>query len=621
MLPHSCDQVMYPVLQYNEGNPPAVPAMNLPPQLSQWANYVSAMVANTFGANLYNAPRVFAYNVVAENGWRNDSFVEVVTLVFTVLDLAQRQSRCALDTVMVNEAVAQAVTMFVSKLTYMYDDLRIRCSAQEQHAAMQNVQKMQSYIQAVNGAVNPGGNIGGNPMYQAPMQGGMGMQHRAPMGSNLQGAVGAGNTGLGGTQATPPAQNNPIQQGKFFQQRQQRPSFEKPVTQPVVVQETLTQKDWKTSDVQPYRVFYNPKMESASYSRHSNGAVIETLTPLEDNVVDREKHRLVSVLGNRLLVGSSERNVAIGASVSNLAAIRSKELEKAQEVELDDPLRVEVSEFVYPSTLVDAFLESAIFCGRAHQREHQQKHPNLTAYRCFAIIYRPQFTIESYNAGLEKLSKAKSFPQLAEALISTATDIQTELNDLNVAEQHPLHLDMGIYLNNLDTMLTEVVNSFLLNNLSLENVKIDSFVEDVGGLMKYLEVNYSTRYAHAFTQFEHAVVGNLLPFPDADTNSSLMNILTDDGPKQPKFSFIPTTYSFTYLDVLSKELGLDNVSSVATLIREDKSPVLFEVADSLFKQIEGVVVQPTTHLLITQDQKIFKIYKGYLSANSYLIGK
>ena len=94
MLPHSCQQVMYPVLQYNEGNPPAVPQLNLPPQMAQWSNYICAMVANTFGMNLHNAPRVFAYNLVAENNWRNDSFVEVVTLAFTILDLAQRQSRC-----------------------------------------------------------------------------------------------------------------------------------------------------------------------------------------------------------------------------------------------------------------------------------------------------------------------------------------------------------------------------------------------------------------------------------------------------------------------------------------------------------------------------------------------
>lgn len=625
MLPHSCQQVMYPVLQYNEGNPPAVPQMNLPVQMTQWSNYICAMVANTFGANLYNAPRVFAYNLVAENNWRNDNFVEVITLVFTILDLAQRQSRCSLDANMVNEAINQAVTMFVSKLTFMYDDLKSFCNPQELNAAMQNVQKMQSYIQAVNGAVNPGGNFGGNPMYQQQMQGqmshmgggmGMGMGHRQPMGSNLQGAVGSGNTGFSNTQPNQPIPSNPIQQGKFFQQRVPKQSFEK-VSEPVIA-EILTVSDWKTSDTQPYRSLFNPKFEQATYTRHGNGNVIETITSLQEPIVDREKHKLVSVLGNSFTIGSTERDIIIGNSVANLASIRHSDLSNAQEHGASESLRAEVSEFVYPSVIVDTFLESAMFCGRSHQHEYQKKHPNLTAYRCFAIIYRPQFTIDSYSPLLEKLSKAKTFPQMASALISAGQDIQ---KNPNLEDNKDLCTDMGIYLNNLDVMLTDTVNSFLINNLSLEDVTIDSFAEDVDKLPEYLEKQFSARYALAFAQFEHAVIGSLLTCPDEEINNYLLDILTDDGAEQSKFSFIPLTYSFTYLDALSAELGLSKVTNVATLIREDKSPVLYEMANSLFKQSEAFVIQPTNHLLITQDQKVFKIYKGYLSANSYLIGK
>src|SRR5574343_117651 len=139
--------------------------------------------------------------------------------------------------------------MFVSKLTYMYEDLKAMCTPYELNAAMQNVQKMQSYIQAVNGAVHPGGNFGGNLLYQQPMQGqmgGMGMHHRGPIGSNLQGAVGGGNTGLGTLQTNSPATNSPVQQGKFFQQRQPKQSFDRSQTKVEPPIEVLTKDDWKT---------------------------------------------------------------------------------------------------------------------------------------------------------------------------------------------------------------------------------------------------------------------------------------------------------------------------------------------------------------------------------------
>jgi hypothetical protein len=432
--------------------------------------------------------------------------------------------------------------------------------------------------------------------------------------STLQTAVSGGSTGLSIGSGT--VTREPTQQSKFFvkpkaEVRQDlAPSFEA----------QLTVNDWKTSKEQPYRAFYNPKTEKATYIRSNQGNVIEILTKLPEDMMDRDKHRLVAILGNQFNIGSNERNITISNEVSNMASLRATQITDAQQENVDEEIKAIVGEYIYPSVLVDIFLESAIFSGRVHQRSHRKDCGYTTAYRCFATVYRPQFTQDSYAIIIDKISRAKKFDMLADILVSSAKTLQNNINE-SADQASARHTDMGIYLNGFDVMLTEMINSFLANNLSIENLAIESFVEDIGSLGSYLQTKFSEAYSYALLRFESDIMDMLFSSLLEETDNYLASLLPEGDDNQNSFSFIPVHYSFTYLDVLSQEIGLQCTGNIATLIRESESSLLYAAAKSLFTQSDAMPISPTQNLLITQDNKIFKLYKGYLSKDSYLIGK
>ena len=608
-LPVSPTDVMYQRITFTPQNPPFVPQLNGVNQqlFAEYAGYVCAGLANVVSNNLWNAPRIFAFNMMAANNWQNANFAELVNVAFTILDLTMRQNYGRVDINTIDAIIEQSVTLVVSKLTCSYDAFKNICQPQEYNAAMQNLQKLNSYFNVMQ--TQPG--VHG---FQQPQQPQHQFGRAAP---GIQNAIGGGGGGMnmGSTQTN----RDPISQSKFFTKSS---APVKQNMQQAEVAETLTVKDWKSSESQPYRNFFNPLLETATYERLKDGNVIETITPIQENNVDRDKHRLVATLGNNLRIGSTERIIEIGANAVDLSAIRPRELEKANKDQDTEP-DVYVSQFIYPKVLVDAYKDAAIFTGRLQQFKHQDNSLGPSVYRCFATVFSPQITVDSYNEILERLEKAKHFADVASILATSASGLQTSLSlDIGSQEEKNKFIDLGIYLSSIDDMMTGLVNSFLKNELSLENVNIDSFTSDVADIPGYLERRFNDRYLQAFLRYEKDIMNSLFSgVKVSSVEDQLYNIVFTEQSENLKFSFVPEQYSFTYLNVLAKELNLDNVEATATMISESRSPILFDVVQSLFRQCEGMPIFPAHNLLITKDQKIFKLHKGYLSSNSYLISK
>jgi hypothetical protein len=628
MLNISYHQITGQQLNCPIGQPPYVPQLPKFAHMQQITPTLASYIVNFLSSNLSSAGRVYVFNKAAYNNWVSEGLADLTELGCMILEIG-RQRGIQISDQAIQQAADQAIAMYVSREIVQNDQLRVASSPESINAAYQNVQQLNSYVQQLNVSNVQGGGMGGGMGY--PPQGGQGMYpphihnrhapHPPRTNQNLQSGISRGHTTLGtNSQSTQPS---PVDQSRHFtrQSRQERQREQMPVAE-VITPRVVTKDDWKPSAAQYHRSLINKTFEQEVYTTDVSGNVIQLVEELQENYMDREKHRLVTVLGDSFHLNTNVREQRIGASVDQLSLVKQIDLRAATE---DSPeaeeTRKSIIKHVYPNLISDVFLESAMFSGRMHQLENQSISA-VEAYRCFAIIFKPQFTKDNCNPILNSLSKYKTFSSLADAMRDTGSRMQERFINTQDDAVRFDNQDAVLYINSLDVMLTEFINSFLKNNLSLAKLRIGSFVEDVGGFSDYLDETFSPRYSAAFKAFEFFIMDSLLPAPTEETEKGLLDILTNaDGELPCNFGFIPVSYSFTYLNVLSKELALDGLMNEALLIREKESPVLFDVAQSLFKQSEAFPVAPMYNLLITQDQRVFKIYKGFLSTNSYLIGQ
>jgi hypothetical protein len=86
-------------------------------------------------------------------------------------------------------------------------------------------------------------------------------------------------------------------------------------------------------------------------------------------------------------------------------------------------------------------------------------------------------------------------------------------------------------------------------------------------------------------------------------------------------SFIPINYSLTYVDILGSELAIEIGDMEPLRIDERQTPMLYELASSLFTQMEAWPYMSVNNLIITRDDQIYRLHKGYLMSGSYLISR
>lgn len=635
-LMHNAQYPEVPLLQYAPGNPPFFPQVQCPPMLAPYVAVIASLAANEASMKATQNPaRMFTYNLLAANNWQNQAYTEAVWLCCMVLDSGMRKGAYATVEQGLEASVAQTMSLFTSRIIFENHELKSIIDPTIVHGAMQNIGTLNNFMQefttgmpvqqqtqypqqgfrtapnqqAIQTFRYPQHNQNQPPALYSRYHGTVPNTQAA---QNTNPAIGSNTSIFSNTQSA--SEGSPTDQSRYFRARQapqETPAQHVPVNQEV----SCTKMDWRPSAMQPYLSMVDPRSHAVSYVRR-NGDVVEIIQPIQENDMDRGKHAIV-LLGNTYPLDGVIRNELMEANVATLSMVTSSDIIDAKATGDGSAELMEINEHIYTTTLVDTFLEFSLFAGRLKQTQYQNRHASCNVYRCFSTIFKPLVTKEMYRGYLENLSSTTSFVKLAQALKAQSAAL-TELLEGDVGYDKEDADDLALYLNAIDLELTARINSFLANNLSLAGVTISSFMDDIASLRPYLEKKYSSRYSAALDQYEFAIVGGLLVDLSEDLERQLTEQLNEDG-MDFKFSFIPTCYSFTYANVLSSELGISVGANESLLIRERESPMLFKIAHSLFRQQDAMDMVPAHNLLLTQDQKTFKLHKGYLSVDSYLI--
>lgn len=414
-----------------------------------------------------------------------------------------------------------------------------------------------------------------------------------------------------------------VQQAGYFDRYGERltngtmPPAASPTMAPLPPPVPKTRDDWRPSIYQPYRTLVDLTEYTVEYELHpERNIAFELIKRKTEKDMNREDHH-IALLGHKYTLNGVVRKEQLANAVANMSKITYENLESALKKEPESENLDLITQHIDKTWSMDCFLEDVIFRTKLNYRSHQAKTGSCGVYRSFATIAKPIITVEAYDKVFQQVMSHRRFVDIAKKLKSIGLACNENMESGEATDR----ADLAMYCHEIDLWLTKLVNQFLANNLSLGRVSIDKFTDDIDTVRDYLNDSYDANYSSALDRFEFDLLGgqdlgNVESLEELRLNVQESFNMTDEG---FTVSFIPTHYSITYVDVMGRELNLAVESDEALLIQSTQTPVLYELVSSLFSQADAWSNKVSTHLLITRDDKIYQLHKGYLGIDSYLI--
>lgn len=372
-----------------------------------------------------------------------------------------------------------------------------------------------------------------------------------------------------------------------------------------------TEEEWKPSEKQPYRHAIDTRFFFVK-NRVFDGVVMEYVeVKVGEEEMDRSQHLVGAVNGHFDYPVS--RQSQFGTDVEALADVTPDSILTAAEAQDDDRPEVQavvkelqaiVSSHVYANTNIPAAIEA----GRVEQLIHSPKGVD-SLYRVFTTIYRPFFGTRKFDEVITELGSSLN--------LST---VVTKMERLASAAKVQEDTELVIFLENVNTYLTEIFNDFLTAKMGLK-ATITDFVSDFSDTVKYLE-NKGPVYSNGFFRFEAELLKQIFQPAETDVAEMLVEQLLDEDLKTPpELTFLVDGASITYATLTLAEFSIELEDERPKMIQELLTPELWKLAQSAFTQ-KAAYNAIREHYLVTRDGRTFKLHKGYVGLDNeerYLI--
>lgn len=606
-LPVPANYPVVPFVQYHPAQPPFVPNVPCHPNVQHVLPTISAAVANEISIKAQaNAVRLFCYNLLVRNNYQNENFAEVVQLSADLIMINLLKQVYRIPEHGVNDVVAQILTMYSSSLVYQYPDLKSMVTPQVLDAAYQNASVFNNLKQEI---FSMRSNFPGH--HNAPQFQG---QYQAPNPGQGHWPVHPGSHMAAGMGYAPPVSNYPNNYNPgYVNPGYGNPGYHSGVTfNPVGAVTTSRFGNSENSIAENlkqdrffsrYAVHQEPEIQKPDPApiQVEKPTVSKYLEIEKGSEMDRAKHQ-ISFFGDSFPVDSLVRGQQHDKSADNL---------RIASVEEEPP-----SPYLLNSCLLDPSLDMAIASGRMKQFEKQKETICNSAFRCFSIVATPLICTEETKDYLSNLLTAPSFTAMAVKMKAMATALSAKSNEGN----QDYSLSLISYLNQINNVLTELVNNFLANRLGIghKNLNIDNFSEDISELGNYLHRQYGNNYSAALDTFESQVIDCLNEKFDEETLKDLNS--NYEIPEGLNIDFLPINYSMTYVPMNDRELGY-KVKDKALVIDKVTAPTLHKIAKSLAAHKKQIELETLHDILITADGVRYHLFRNYVADDEYLIAK
>ena len=612
------DRLLMQPYSYTANNPPVM--FNIPEADQTMVSNIVAGLATEFGAKAqYNNIRIFAFNYFSQNNWNNSPFMEACYTAAMIL--MQRMRNGENFNMIFSQTISDIATMYASSCVLQFQHLMSYCTQETYNAALANANQLAQIKQNMQSGTVTGG-MQHPQMLNQPQQYNTGMVvNQTP---NL-GVVNAQTQTFGTNQVCVGGYVEPDAEVSRFaamnrNRQASQPQYTPPVAPVVPVthtphkpdpkevkptQEALMKK-WKPTVSQPCLPLMNIGAKGR-YDVYDDEIIYMPLVEDFEEIMDREQHR---ILGGTISVCPSERADQIIGDINAIASFNPTVASKA----IDEPETVKdtgVNVYIKPSHTVVMSVEELITGVRAYKHTNPES-KNLEVCRGYGYVASALFMAKPME--LFGGREYKNLEDIASAMVNYASDLAVKI-PMETDEHKAAELESKIqFLNSLNEFLTEVVNDISLHKLSTA-LKISSFTDDISHLAAAIEADYGEVFRNAFDRISKEYGKMVL---NGMGDSTARGMVLGDEDSSTTLSFIYVPYSVTIVDMMSSELGFKIEDNKSYMITE-KQPWLLRLAESLFRQHSNLNDPTLYDVIVTTDNKIFKLHKGLVGKDSYLI--
>lgn len=680
-LPFDPQNLMWQPQHINIDNPPFVPNVGSDPRANQWLPAICGLLMTEIQecAQPGRPMRVFMYNLYANNGWRNENFARTVSAIadWFVMAMDQNQYRSEQDCLL--DIVPKMAELAAAAQLRDYPELGSYIDANTHNATVDLINRLDGIANQIQGYMsgNRGsqwGNRGGGNSGDSWMDrqrnwsnqrstGGAdrweGSSNRQPArgpeafasgGSNLFSGRQAGgdrwgrdgkssdndtrfdrahreraaarvvdleetpvkatdedfNAGWRNRSAKPaPAEKVEIEQtgstaalnrGKYTEKVQE-------AVEVLADEAKASGLRWRPTIDQPHPLAFNPLTHLLYLRRETSHApVIQVLKERKEGTVDYEKHKIVRNFGPSARKSTPEENQR---RLENMrAALEPKNL--------DDPTLTEAARellknrVVDPKWIMETSQEMAWVMGIVGRQGIGTEGGMPDIYHRFAKICVPIVGDEDQSDLIKELATCDTYEALKLKLLGMGPKMNPELWQL------------------IETKLTEAVNRILCQRLSIDDVRIGSFIEDVTDLLPVIAQQYGPNFVTAFNVSAKETIKAMFR-TTSDELAENLRLLTDDiladyegpGAAALKFTYLVSDVTMTYLTCLATELEIELDPKKASLVTVNTPFVRELVEDIMLRADDGFDCE--RHFIRTAEGRVLEVTRGLLDPDALLL--
>lgn len=182
----------------------------------------------------------------------------------------------------------------------------------------------------------------------------------------------------------------------------------------------------------------------------------------------------------------------------------------------------------------------------------------------------------------------------------------------------------------INRMLTASVNHYLKYKLGLSGVKIDSFEDDAGELLSYLEAEYPENFATALAAHQRSIIRSVLTttlddFDGSEFDESLrgQHLPSEDiKNNQPVFLYRKEFYMSVNMFAAELDQQIDD-NGDTTSVFKDNSPFLYSLCEqiaSCAQKLDERDEDVYSYYIKTLDDTIYVVNRSALSPSTFIIG-
>jgi hypothetical protein len=653
-LPFDTQRLGSQPMQFQFNNPPFIPhGLTVPPQIANYVPAICAACATQTSSEVMtrsDGGKIFFFNQIASNGYNNPAFKQLVDSAIGILAVrwVNRQINNIEDGI---PAAARDAIMFCSALNYqLFPGLQQIVQpnlVQEAFGFIQNIGQIQRDVGvAINTLMQPQ-----QPMQpQFPQQGFInnqvinnGYNTVIPQRPNVPIYNNGGPMPLNQGMHQQFGNNNVVHSSVFNQQPQSQPQQLTPtsqistgrhdhlaaavdklkntqqVSQPTIViqpqpiiQEVRKELVWGQSAIQPHpllvnKLFYKVVLEELSVLGKDKKIVVGSCKTLEKTEMDRARHELISTVRNASV--GQKRIDSLYGNVLDRVRMSGRVKEALETEEVIDVATQEEAGYFSSIWLNENFLSNAVAETRLSMEVAMKGNSNCRSYSLNTLISEPIVGGDKADDIIKDISECKTW-----------LDITDKLIEVRISSAYK-NLVMS-----LDKIFTKEVKNILNNKLGIA-LEIDSFIDDIHSLDKYIEEDYGPLFSKSFAECQETFASRCLhPGVLENENGKVSTpVLYCEKSEdfQPVINYVTQAYTITLLQIHSTELGISLNNDVSSQLVEND--VLWMLASDIFSSSEvesqdtGVLFNH--HILVTLDNEYYEFHRSLVNEKFFTLSK